>query len=95
MSSILICLRTVFAGTVASYNRNHRLLCSNLAAQYGSNFLHNIIASDRTKTLVHIFRLHAELSKRTTTGLTATAAGIAAAIFFGLIMALFFKSDDK
>ncbi|MBP3706424.1 MAG: stage V sporulation protein AE [Clostridia bacterium] len=28
-------------------------------------------------------------------GLTATAAGIAAAIFFGFIMALFFKSDDK
>ena len=28
-------------------------------------------------------------------GLTATAAGIAAAIFFGFIMALLFKSDDK
>ncbi len=28
-------------------------------------------------------------------GLTATSAGIAAAIFFGLIMALVFKSGDK
>lgn len=28
-------------------------------------------------------------------GLTATSAGIAAAVFFGFIMALLFKSDDK
>lgn len=28
-------------------------------------------------------------------GLTATAAGIAASVFFGLIMALIFKSKDK
>jgi stage V sporulation protein AE len=28
-------------------------------------------------------------------GLTATAAGIAAAIFFGFIMSLLFKSDQK
>ena len=28
-------------------------------------------------------------------GLSATAAGIAASVFFGLIMAIFFKSGDK
>lgn len=30
-----------------------------------------------------------------TGGLTATAGGIAASVFFGLLMALFFKSGDK
>ena len=67
-------LRAIGASAVATHHSHHRSLLLNLITEYGSNFLHNLIATHRTEVVVEVRSLHGSVGESTATRESATAA---------------------